>query len=134
MYPSRQASVPRWAARSTRLTKYQARNEPATPIEFDVPLEVTVENRPLAFKRAGKKIALDIRLLMGRQWLRLMERIDADLKNGYIRAYGISKPNPAIEADAHLCAHSRVWQQFSAVGEPEEHPGCAVTRPGPPLP
>ena len=102
---------------STRLTKYQAGDEPAAPIELEVPLEVTVENRPLAFTRAGKKIALDIRLLMGRQWLRLMEPIDPDLKDGYIGAYGISKPNPAVEADAHLCAHSRVWQQFSAVGE-----------------
>src|SRR5688500_13381156 len=37
---------------STRLTKYQAGDEPAAPIELEVPLEVTVENRPLAFERA----------------------------------------------------------------------------------
>ena len=65
----------------------------------------------------GKKIALDIRLLMGRQWIRLVEPIAADLKDAYIDKYGISKPNPDAEADAHICAHSRVWQQFLAVAE-----------------
>lgn len=102
---------------STRLTKYKAGDEPAQPIEMEVPLEVTVENRPLAFKRAGKQIALDIRLLMGRQWLRLVDPIASNLKDAYIDKYGISKPNPDAEADAHICAHSRVWQQFSAVAE-----------------
>lgn len=102
---------------TTRLTKYKAGDEPAEPIEMEVPLEVTVENRPVAFERAGKRIALDIRLLMGRQWLKLVEPIDADLKGAYIDKYGISKPNPESEADAHICAHSRVWQQFLAVAE-----------------
>jgi hypothetical protein len=102
---------------TTRLTKYKAGDEPAAAIDLEVPLEVTVENRPLAFRRAGRKIALDIRLLMGRQWIRLVEPIDADLKDAYIDKYGISKPNPDAEADAHICAHSRVWQQFLAVAE-----------------
>jgi hypothetical protein len=84
---------------------------------MEIPLEVTVENRPVAFERAGKRISLDIRLLMGRQWLKLVEPIDADLKDAYIDKYGISKPNPESEADAHICAHSRVWQQFLAVAE-----------------
>lgn len=102
---------------TTRLTKYQTGDEPAEPIEVEVPLEVTVENRPVAFERAGKRISLDIRLLMGRQWLKLVEPIAANLKGAYIDKYGISKPNPEAEADAHICAHSRVWQQFLAVAE-----------------
>jgi hypothetical protein len=102
---------------TTKLAKYKAGNEPAAPIDVDAPLEVTVENRPLAFERAGKRIALDIRLLMGSQWLRLVEPIAANLEEAYIDKYGISKPNPESEADAHICAHSRVWQQFLAVAE-----------------
>jgi hypothetical protein len=100
---------------TTRLTKYQAGDEPAAAIEMAVPLEATVENRPLAFERAGKKIALDIRLLMGRQWLKLVEPVDAALVDAYIAAYGVAAPNPEAGADAHICAHSRVWQQFLAV-------------------
>ena len=66
---------------TTRLTKYQAGDEPAEPIAVEVPLEVTVENRPVAFERAGKRISLDIRLLMGRQWLKLVEPIAANPKD-----------------------------------------------------
>jgi hypothetical protein len=102
---------------TTRLNKYQAGSEPAEPMQPDVPLEVTVENRPVAFERAGRKIALDIRLLMGRHWLKLVEPVGADLKGAYIDRYGIAKPDPGSEADAHICAHSRVWQQFLAVAE-----------------
>jgi hypothetical protein len=102
---------------TTRLAKYQAGSEPAEAMQRDVPLEVTVENRPIAFERAGKRIALDIRLLMGRQWLRLVEPVDPDLREDYIERYGIARPDPAAEADAHICAHSRVWQQFLAVAE-----------------
>jgi hypothetical protein len=102
---------------TTRLAKYQAGSEPAVTMEAEVPLEVTVENRPIAFERAGKKISLDIRLLMGRQWLKLVEPVDPDLKDAYIAKYGIETPDPASEADAHICAHSRVWQQFLAVAE-----------------
>ncbi len=102
---------------TTRLTKYKAGDEPAVALDEDAPLEVTVENRPLAFTRAGKKMALDIRLLMGRQWIRLVEPIAADLKDAYIDKYGISKPDPDAAADAHITAHSRVWQQFLSVAE-----------------
>src|SRR5688572_28853633 len=65
---------------TTRLAKYQAGSEPAEAMQPDVPLEATVENRPIAFQRAGKRIALDIRLLMGRQWLRLVDPVDPDLR------------------------------------------------------
>jgi hypothetical protein len=101
---------------TTRLTKYQAGSEPAEPLSTDVPLEVTVENRPIAFRRAGRDISLDIRLLMGRQWLRLVEPVGPGMRAAYIAQYGIAKPDPASPADAHICAHSTAWQQFSAAG------------------
>jgi len=102
---------------TTRLSKYQAGSEPPELLDTEVPLEVTVENRPVSFESAGKRISLDIRLLMGRHWLKLVEPIGTDLKAAYVREYGIAKPDPASEADAHICAHSRVWQQFSAVAD-----------------
>lgn len=100
---------------TTRLSKYQAGSEPAAVMAPDVPLEVTVENRPIAFERAGQRISLDIRLLMGRQWLKLVQGIDPALEAEYIQKYGFDTPNPTSEADAFVCAHSRVWQQFLAV-------------------
>jgi hypothetical protein len=101
--------------RTTRLTKYQAGQAPARPLEREVPLEATVESRPIVFEHAGQTMSLDIRLLMGRQWLKLVRPIDADLKADYIERYGIRAVDPMQPADAAVCAHPRVWQQFAAV-------------------
>jgi hypothetical protein len=100
---------------TTRLTKYQAGEEPAEPLQRQIPLEATVENRPIAFERAGQAISLDIRLLMGRQWLKLVQPVDPNLKADYIDRFGIDPPDPTQETDAAICAHPRVWQQFAAV-------------------
>jgi hypothetical protein len=62
---------------TTRLTKYQAqpdRADPPTiePFETTMPLETKVERRPIPFVLEGQEISLDLRLLMGRQWLKLI--------------------------------------------------------------
>ena len=100
---------------TTRLTKYQAGALPAAPLGNDMPLEAQVENRPFAFERAGRPVALDLRVLMGRQWLKLVRPIDAALKADYVDRYGIGTPDPELAGDADICAHPRVWQQFSAL-------------------
>ncbi len=101
--------------RTTMLNKYQAGSEPAEEIENDVPLETKVENQRIPFAQAGMAISLDLRLLMGRQWLRLVATFDPDLKNEYIAQYGIARPDPDAEADARICAHVKAWQQVAAV-------------------
>lgn len=100
---------------TTRVTKYQAGTQPAVPMPPELPLEAAVEHRPIAFERAGQAISLDIRLLMGRQWLKLVQPVDPALKADYIDAYGIDPPDPGQASDAPICAHPRVWQQFAAV-------------------
>lgn len=100
---------------TTTLTRYRAGAAPAEPLTGELPLEVKVENRPIAFSQKGTSVALDIRLLMARQWLKLVAPIAPALKTAYIAQYGIVKPDPMSAADAALCAHSGVWQQFAAV-------------------
>src|SRR5262245_7415015 len=54
---------------TTRLTKYQPAGNAAELFEYEIPLEAKVERRPLPLIQGGKPVALDLRLLMGRQWL-----------------------------------------------------------------
>src|SRR5437879_8824147 len=58
---------------TTRLTKYQPDAKPPQLFEYEEPLEAKVERRPLPLLQGGRAIALDVRLLMGRQWLALIK-------------------------------------------------------------
>ncbi len=100
---------------TTALNKYQGGGGPVLPLEQDLPLEVKVENQKVPFKQGDLKIALDLRLLMGRQWLKMLAQASLDLKGKYITEYSITRPDPTKEDDAKICAHVKVWQQFSAV-------------------
>ena len=98
---------------TTRLTKYQPDDQPAELFGYDVPLEAKVERRPLPLVQGGRPVALDIRLLMGRQWLALIKGMGYDDK--YKTAYQITAPDPANKDDVGRTAHPEVWQWFSAV-------------------
>ncbi|OUL36550.1 hypothetical protein [Nostoc sp. 106C] len=99
---------------TTRLTKYQAASNPVEAFETAVPLEAKVERRPIPFTLAGQEISLDLRLLMGRQWLKLVRSV-GNFTQGYLDRYPIALPNPSLKKDAQLCAHQEVWQTFAAV-------------------
>ena len=101
---------------TTRLTKYQPDALPVQLFEYTVPLEAKVERRPLPFLMGGRAISLDLRLLMGRYWLKLVARV-GNYANAYITApaYAIPAPDPNSATDADRCAHPEVWQVFSAV-------------------
>ncbi len=99
---------------TTQLTKFQPGNHSAQPFDSDVPLETQVEKRPISF-------TLDIRLLMGRHWLKLLSKAKlTHLRDKFIKKYRIETPKPKKSADleespdAQICAHLVAWQKFSA--------------------
>jgi hypothetical protein len=98
----------------TRLTKYQAADHPPEPFEQDVPLEAKVERRPLPLAFGKREIAFDLRLLMGRHWLKLIDGI-GDYADEFLAAYEIEAPDPTSAADADRVAHPEAWQTFAAV-------------------
>jgi hypothetical protein len=100
---------------TTRLTKYQAGSAAAEPFDETVPLEAKVERQPVQFVRRERPISLDIRLSMGRRWLRQVDAVGPGLKQAYIDNYEIAAPDPNTPADADICAHSAVWQHVAAV-------------------
>lgn len=102
---------------TSALTRYRGGDGPAVDFENDVPLEVKVEHQSIPFTQAGQSISLDIRLLMGRHWLKLVRGVAPDLPAAYVGAYGFEEPDPASETDAPICAHADVWQHASAISE-----------------
>jgi hypothetical protein len=93
----------------------------AQPLDYEVPLEAQVEARPIPFEREGRFLALDVRLLMGRQWLKLL-RADAelsgdfdDLRSEFLGRYPVERPDPSRPAHAAVCADADAWQHVAAV-------------------
>lgn len=99
---------------TTRLTKYQADGHPAQFFTGEDALEAQVERRPIAFFQRDQTLALDLRLLMGRHWLKLVSQV-GDYVQAFRDKYPISLPDPALKENAYLCAHPEVWQTFAAV-------------------
>jgi hypothetical protein len=100
------------AMETTRLTTYRPADGDTTLLAYDVPFEETVERRPVPLTIGGHVVALDLRLVMGRQWLALVAGLGT-FAHAFTDAYPVDVPDPTV--DAQICAHPDVWQMFSAV-------------------
>ena len=95
------------ALATTRLTKYRPEEKAAELLGDDVPLEAKAERRPIA-------LTLDLRLLMGRQWLALVADV-GDYRRAFVGAYRIEVPDPSKPEDADRAAHPELRQLYRAV-------------------
>ncbi len=96
------------------LRKYQPADHAVQPFPHDLPLEAVVERRGLPFQQGTQAISLDLRLLMGRQWLKMAAAV-GDFSAFFRQQFAIAMPDPTKPEDAQMCAHPEVWQQFAAV-------------------
>jgi hypothetical protein len=99
----------------TMLKKYRADAHGVESFENDMPLEAKVERRSIAFSLGSVDISLDLRLLIGRHWLKLMKSIPGNFAGDFIAKYPIHPPDPTNSEDAPFCAHPEVWSTFAAV-------------------
>lgn len=100
------------------IDKYKAGDKDVQAFDKEIPFEAKVEQRSLPFSTLEQNISLDLRLIMGRRWMQLLDNaglLTAAVKQFFLKYYGIKKPDPAKEEDAAICAHPEVWQQFAAV-------------------
>src|SRR3954468_16192243 len=101
------------------VTTYRARDGVVEAFDATVPLEATVERRRLPLMAGTQPISLDLRLLLGRHWLKMLNAAAGDLVGNYAQAfrvrYRIARPDPASTSDAPVCAHPEVWQMTAAV-------------------
>ena len=99
---------------TTRLTKYRPAAGDVQPFDYATPLEAKVERRPIALTMKGRPMALDIRLAIGRRWLKLIADLDPAYRQAFIAAYPIVAPAPTRD-DADRSAHPDVTQSFLAL-------------------
>lgn len=102
------------------LNRYQAAGGEVSDLDSDDVLEPRVERRSLPLSLGDRPLALDLRMAVGRRWMRLLERDfpTTTYADDYRDLYHVAVPNPNIEADAFVCAHEDAWQQV----------GCAAGR------
>jgi hypothetical protein len=99
---------------TTRLTKYRPDDKATQPFDYQVPLDGTVERRPLPLRSGGRPMALDLRVAMGRYWLKLLAPV-GDHRQAFVDAYPIAAPDPAQKSDADVSAHPQVRETFAAL-------------------
>lgn len=100
----------------TRLTKYQPLDNPTESFDDSLPLEAKVEKRKIPFKAAEVEISLDLRLLMGRHWQKLLRKhsLDGAFIELYRQNFAIHDPDPNIREDVHYCASPQSWRKYAA--------------------
>ena len=99
----------------TKLTKYVPANGTVQAFDESVPLEAKVERRRLPFTAGPSMLSLDLRLQMGRHWLKLISTFGATIAADFIAKYKIALPDAEQQGDAMITAHKEAWQQFNAV-------------------
>jgi hypothetical protein len=100
---------------TTRIQKYQAVNGPVEAFDDTIPLEAHVERMAIPLVLGGFEVSLDIRLLMGRYWLKLVKPLAAAAVKQYIDAYPIHEPDPTVAGDALATAHPEAWSSYATV-------------------
>lgn len=105
----------------TMLTKYRPGDHDAEAFDDSLPLETKVEQRNIPFKAGDLEIALDLRLLMGRHWLRLLDKyvpnplLRQELKDSYISHYGVYEPTPEVREDVLYTSNQQSWRKHAAL-------------------
>ena len=100
--------------RSTRATRYRAKEGP--PLDLPSrPLETTVEARAIPFTIGPDLVNLDLRLAMGRRWMKLMSKLPPPVRDKITARWAVAAPDPSSDADVPLVAHPEVWATMQAV-------------------
>lgn len=83
----------------------------------ELPLETVVERRAVPFRIGADLAGLDLRLMLGRRWTKLMDDAisAATVRQAIIDRWPVRAPDPTSEADTTLVAHTDVWATAQAV-------------------
>ncbi|WP_419695429.1 hypothetical protein ACN2CC_02180 [Mesorhizobium muleiense] len=97
--------------------RFQPAAGPVEDFPQTLPLETRVERLPLSFALGKTPLALDLRLFMGRYWLKLIGPLSPAARGEYIAAYRIDAPDPLAEAEAAISAHPEALAHIHAVAD-----------------
>ncbi|MQA95429.1 MAG: hypothetical protein GEV11_12550 [Streptosporangiales bacterium] len=102
----------KYLLRTSKPKRYRAKEDPPGDLPGGLPLEAVVERRALPFRIGADPVSFDLRLTMGRRWLKMAPGLH---HSGYLKRWPIKVPDPLKEADTHLVAHPEVWATMQAV-------------------
>lgn len=96
------------------VTQYQPGGHEPRALSSEILLEAQVEQRPFPFILGVQPMSLDLRVLMGRHWLKLLTKsIPDNLSDAYRQRYPIPMPNADDENDARAVAHPEGFQSIA---------------------
>ncbi|MFF1821331.1 hypothetical protein ACFVWG_28775 [Kribbella sp. NPDC058245] len=86
----------------------------------DYPLESRAERRKVPFTIGTDRISYDLRLAIGRRWLKMIGANDLiptvlGLGAKYVKRWPIAAPNPDLDLDSARVAHPEVWSAQQTV-------------------
>ena len=96
----------------TPLDAYRSRDAIPVTIDETLPLEAVVERRAVPFEAAGLVGSLDLRVALGRRWLKL---VPIAYRAAYVSRYGFAAPDAADPAQSELAAHLEVRATLQAL-------------------
>jgi hypothetical protein len=99
---------------SSHVDTYNAAKKGVQNFEKNIPLEVKAEQKKIPFVREDKEISIDIRLQMGKYWLKLLVENGLALSKEYIKKYEFILPAKSRATD-YIYAHREVWQKYAAI-------------------
>ncbi len=100
---------------TARLQKYAAGDARAEPFDESMPFETRVEQMPIRLAHGAQPMSLDVRLLLGRYWLKLVAPLASAAAAEYVAAYPVDSPDPQQPAAAPIVAHPEAWAAVAAV-------------------
>ncbi|EPH41318.1 hypothetical protein ABT390_28035 [Streptomyces aurantiacus] len=109
----------KYAVTTSTPSRIRPEGGPPEPLPTDRPLETVAERRPLPFAFGAERISYDLRLALGRRWLKLVTGTSVfrahQVPRQYIERYPVPLPDPGDETDSGLVAHPEVWATMQAL-------------------
>ena len=100
---------------SSLLSEHILGNGPNLPIKNNMPMETLVEQKAIPMERNASKISLDIRLQLGKYWVKLLKSKSLETYSSkYIQFYGFTVPVKDRNTD-YVHAHKEELQQWLAI-------------------
>ncbi len=99
---------------SSHVDSYSAANNVVQKYEANIPLEAKSEQKKIPFTRNDKAISIDIRLQMGKYWLKLLKEKGLNFGEAYSKKYDFKLPAKTRDTD-YIYAHREVWQKYAAI-------------------
>ncbi|MEV0385940.1 hypothetical protein [Nonomuraea sp. NPDC050643] len=98
-------------------TRFRPAGGEAEDLPAGLPLEAVAERRALPFAFGADRISFDLRLALGRRWLKLLGRSSSlrQYRPAYVKRFPVALPGPESDADTPRVAHPEVWSALQAV-------------------